>query len=210
MEIAGLIIGLISLIPVYFFLEGTFFSNGYLLDINFKNVMILPFLLSNGTITEKVHLIIYCLAITNSNDKPATVKSVHLQYKMNGSEYEQDSYVVNTGQLKSGEDNAALTKFGQAHIILKKWYNLRQSISELKVLEPGGVLSGSAVFPLEANANNLAEIKELKLVIRDYSNNKSAHELELQPEWTNGLTKGGYFINIKFTQQADDVIKFVR
>ncbi|RJP44360.1 MAG: hypothetical protein C4548_06080 [Desulfobacteraceae bacterium] len=182
---------------------------GYIFDIKYQNVMILPFLLPKETNNEKVNLIFYKMVIANCTHNPATIKSVLLQYKLDGIDYTKDSFIIKTGRLLNGEENAALIIVDSAHIFLQGWYNLRRKINELKVLEPGGVLSGSAVFPLEAKANDLGRIEDLKLVIRDYSNNISIHDIEIQPEWINALKKGGIFINTKFSQQANNIVNFV-
>jgi len=173
--------------------------------------MILPFcqFSPNGITGEQIYLFIYGLTITNTRKEPVTIKNVHLQYKIGGTQYEHDSRVVNTGKLKNGEEKAALLFAGPTNIIIQNWYNLRERIAELKALGPGNVLSGSAVFPMVDYADDIKKVTNIKLVIRDYLNKETTYDLEIQPEWTDGLKKGGCFVNYKFIQNPDDSIEFI-
>lgn len=66
------------------------------------------------------------------------------------------------------------------------WDNLRTEIGKHNVIPAGGVLSGSAIFILEAkNIDEVSEVTNLEIVVTDYSGNESIHSLKILDEWIN-------------------------
>src|SRR5690606_21315148 len=109
-------------------------------------------------------------------------KEVVLRYSLNMKDYTTDSYVVNPGAMydKSGNiyNYAVIENVGKDRIVLMDWRNLRSVIGAHKVLSPGEILSGSALFILDiVEIEQLSEIENMRLIVRDFRGKKTEHPL---------------------------------
>lgn len=160
------------------------------LDINSKNTLIARFISSGNSKTGNMCLAFYGMTIVNTSNEPYTVKDVTLRYQLKGREYSDISHVVITGTifapLDKKEKNALIIHSNGDKIVCMGWDNLRTEIGKHNVIPAGGVLSGSAIFILEAkNIDEVSEVTNLEIVVTDYSGNKSIHSLKILDEWIN-------------------------
>lgn len=155
------------------------------LDINVANTTFARCLLPGNTNNGNIGIALYDLKIVNSSEENSTIKEVILRYTLNGKVFTAESYVLLTGTLYSPLDkkdiNAIIIRRGSDRVVLMRWNNLRTEIGEYKVLPPGGVLSGSALFVLGFDTiEALSKIKKLEMVIVDYSGTETVQEIMIQ------------------------------
>jgi hypothetical protein len=160
------------------------------LDINSKNTLVARFISSGNSKSDYMCLAFYGMKIVNTSNEPYTVKDVILRYQLKGKEYSDISYVVITGTifapLDKKEKNALIIHSNGDSIVCMGWNNLRTEIGKHNVIPAGGVLSGSAIFILEAkNIDEVSEVTNLEIVVTDYSGNESIHSLKILDEWIN-------------------------
>lgn len=135
-----------------------------------------------------IALLFYNLRILNSLDENVTVRKVILHYDLNGKHFSTDSHILLTGAVPSSDKkeniDSIILRVGPANIIIQNWENLRMQIDQNKLLLPGGVLAGSALFVLEfKDANDLANIQDCTMSIIDYSGNETKKEIRLENKW---------------------------
>lgn len=136
--------------------------------------------------------IFFRLQIVNAFEKNITIKHVHLRYSLAGKPYELESHVFLTGLIYSPHEkkdiDSLLIRFPSrsANIINMNWNNLRTEIAKNRLLEPGGVLSGSVAFLFEfSRPEDLLKVKDLEVVVADYSGNETAQRLAVQDTWVS-------------------------
>lgn len=205
--ITVLIIGALSLIPVYFLVKDRFLRKGFDFDFSFKNLTIIPILSPNQRINNKIAICIYALNIVNKNTFDTTIKRIELFVKHNNRTLKTHLYNVATGKLSNG-DNAVILNNGIDNIILMKWVNINQKIIAKDILSSGGILNGSAVFIIEEQTINPKDVSEVKVVIYDYLENKSSKTLDIDQSVFKGLDKNFKIIDRKFLQNDNNDIQF--
>jgi hypothetical protein len=86
---------------------------------------------------------------------------------------------------------------------------LREQIGEYRTLVPGGVLPGSAAFPLElTNPDDLLKVKNIEIVVVDYSGNEGVKTIPIGNQWVE-TAKNLVLVNQKFTRDAAGNIKIL-
>ncbi len=165
------------------------------IDINFANTTFARCLLPGNTNNGNIGITFFELKIVNLSEENTTIKEVILRYTLNDKVFTTESYVLLTGTLYSPLDkkdiNAIIIKRGSDRIFLMGWNNLRTEIGEYKVLPPGGVLSGSALFVLGFNTiEDLSKIEKFEMVIVDYSGTETVQEIMIQSNWIEDAKYG--------------------
>ena len=61
-------------------------------------------------------------------------------------------------------------------------------LAELKILSPGAVFGGSAVFALDGVTHEqVKKLKSVQLVAVDHSGNEATRTIDIRPEWLEQL-----------------------
>lgn len=162
------------------------------LDINIANTSLVRCILPGNYNSGNIGLLLYDLKIVNSSEENSTIKEVNLRYTLDGKGFTTESLALLTGTLYSPLDkkdiNAVIIQRGADKIVLMNWNNLRTEIGEHKVLQPGGVLSGSALFVLGFDSmETLSKVGKVELVVIDYSGAESIQEIKLLDNWIEGI-----------------------
>jgi hypothetical protein len=117
-----------------------------------------------------------------------TVKKIVLRVK--GRREDIDSTVLITGQVETpkGEIDSIIVQVANpgkvANIILMNWKNLRPILSELKMLSPGAVLAGSAVFVIDGmTLDQFKRLEMVELVAIDFAGNEATKQIDIAPDW---------------------------
>lgn len=154
-----------------------------LLDVDQKQIFLVNYLRKGSIKSGYAALCFYNVKISNTSDRSFTVKEVYLAYSYNARDYLERSVIVPTGLLaeQSVENRDYLVvNVGGKTICVMGWHNLLTSIVKYNALLPGEVLEGSALFYLNfKNGNEIALVKNLRLVISDYLNHQSVHPIKL-------------------------------
>jgi hypothetical protein len=206
METLAVIIGALGLIPVVYFIIKKI-KKPYKFDFDYKNI---TFSLFSDPQTPKFDkrfcLIIYFLRIVNNSEESKTLKNILISYRYNNKIYKNESHVIQTGIIPQNNEPAIISSNGIDVIFLMRWHNIRSKLGKNEILHPGGVFSGSAVFLFEPNVN-LEKIKELKLIVIDFTGNKLSYPLEIKDEWFKPINKGFAVINKTFSINPDNSIQ---
>lgn len=158
------------------------------LNIDSKNTLITRFVDSENEKSGNMCIAFYGMKIVNLSAFPYTIKDVILRYHLKGQKFNDISQVVVTGTiyapLEKKDINALIVHIRDNDIVLMNWDNIRIEIGKHNVILPGGVLSGSAIFILEAESiDEVSEIQNTEIVVTDYSGNESCHPIEILDEW---------------------------
>jgi hypothetical protein len=186
MELPGLLIGVIGLVPVAYFAYTRLIQKSHKIDINVGNVSLARVISPNPSHNEKLALVIYGLTLVNSGPDPVTPKDIFLRYRFRKKlEASMDS--IPTGAIQ-GKESVVMTNASDRIIVA--WNNLRDALLERRVLQKGETISGSAVFFLDAPVDQYLKVTDCMLHIRDYSGRHSKHKLPIGPGWHSGIEKG--------------------
>jgi len=183
-----------------------------ILDIDTKNTLFSRYVNNGNSKSGNMCLVFYGMSIVNNSGNPFTVKDVVLRYKFKNIEYSAISNVVLTGNIYSPLEkknvNSLIIHKNGSNIVLMNFNNLRTEIGKLQILQDGSVLSGSSIFVLELKTiEELAELTNPELIIRDYSGNESIHPLKILDEWVeNG--KDSFVEHRTFSSNKDGKIIF--
>jgi hypothetical protein len=169
--------------PLSWFLK---FKKHYTFDFSNKQTVAARFP-GNGNIA----LVMYAIAIVNTLEENVTIKDVKLRYRLAGKPFITDSLVLQTGNIVGSADPALILTTGgepRVNIILGNWKNLRTEIGSYRILQPGAILAGSAFFVLGfQDAADFTRVKNLEIVIVDFSGNETVQEIPVSPEWITGM-----------------------
>lgn len=202
LQIISIIIGVLALIPVFWFIKSKF-GKKHGFEINYKNAMLLP-IVSDGYPNGHLALVFYGIKVINLSDSGRTIKALELQCNVNGKKRVIDSYFVHPGKIKTGQ-NAVVVTNNIDTIFLMNWNNLRSEIGDYKVLVQGAILNGSAVFVIESEQNDVL-LDNASLVIIDYSGARTKQRVELQESLKDAMGKGFKLINSRFELDDNDQI----
>jgi hypothetical protein len=162
------------------------FKKRYTFDFSNKQTVAARFP-GNGNIA----LVMYAIAIVNTIEESVTIKDVKLRYRLDGKPFITDSQVLQTGSVVGSADPALMLTTGgepRVNIILANWKNLRTEIGSYRILQPGAILAGSALFVLGfQDVADFTRIKNLEIVIVDFSGNETVQEIPVNPQWITGM-----------------------
>jgi hypothetical protein len=145
-------------------------------DVSRKQIMPVRFLCPGSQASGNIALLMYDLKIVNTLDENVTIKDAKIRYTLNGEQFVEDSHVLPTGTIPDDPQPALIVRqvtHPNANVILQGWRNLRKEIGNYRLLHSGEVLTGSALFVLGFNnPNSFLLIKDLEVVITDFSGNE--------------------------------------
>jgi len=135
-----------------------------------------------------IALLLYGMKISNNSANSFTIKDFLIEYTFEGRKYYEISHVIITGNmyspLRKKNVDVIIVSISGKKTALIDWINIRSNIGEYKLIQPGGIIAGSALFLLNfKNINEVKKINDLKVIITDYSNNKSVHNIEIKDDW---------------------------
>jgi hypothetical protein len=134
----------------------------------------------------------YKVVIANTLQQSVTIKEVKLRYRLDGKPVIADSHVLQTGSVAGSVDPAIIIAIEKPRtmVVLMGWKNLRPEIGEYRTLQPGAVLAGSALFVLGfQDVKDFTRVKDLEIVILDFSGNETTEKISVDPEWINNMTE---------------------
>ena len=89
------------------------------------------------------------------------------------------------------------------------WDNLRSQIGQHQLLQPGAVLSSSALFLL--NGLTVAALDDLKcfeIILKDYRGRKTTQIVDVEESWKENARKGARIVNKRFTVDDKGNVSF--
>lgn len=195
MEIALLIIGVLGLIPVLLLINAKC-KKRYKFDLDYKQITFASLIVKqNAKLDKHCCLIVYVMRIINNSDKSNTLKNVILSYRFDGKIYQDESYIVPTEMIPKAEKAALVLSNGLDKICLMGWDNIRTKLGKCETLQPGGVFSGSAIFLFKPHIKDVRCIKDIKLIVTNFNEEKSSYPINIIEEWYDILDKGFFVIN---------------
>lgn len=204
----GIIVGIVvGIIQGILFIQSKLRSP-HKIEIDYKNVILAPIETRDGSYPNgKLALGFYLLNIVNRGDSAITLKSIRLKCFVDGKLVDTDSYVTQVGTLQDGRP-ALIMSDGIDRIMLIGWENIRSKMGQDNVTVAGGVLSGSAAYVICDFDKNAINISKVKLILEDYSGNRTTHDVAFRPEWVDQIKKGYRIINRQFTHTDKEGIQW--
>lgn len=153
--------------------------------VEFKEVFFAKFDSPGSANNGNWGLAFYPIEIINSTPSPFTIKNLYLRFTVDGKTYSEDSVVILTATIYSPlpkqQTNVAIVTMNQAMLNLMNWNNFKVRINELNIINPGGLISGSAYFVLNIKEfEQLKFIKTVELVLADYLGGESVHPIQIE------------------------------
>jgi len=154
-----------------------------------------------------VGLIFYSMKITNVSDISFKIKELYLEYKLNDSflkanlqfipcDYQSSPlYENNISQVK------ILFKDSNSYIILQGWKNF--NLTNSKYVTKGNMIDFSLCFIFNEKYEDLYKIKDLQLIINDYSGNKIKHPIKIEQQWI----ENGKFAFLNYNDNLPETYK---
>jgi len=186
MELILLFIGIIGLIPVAYFVYSRVIRKSHKIDVNVGNVNLAKVISLNPSHNGKLALVTCGVTLVNSGPDPVTPKDIFLRYRF-GRILEASLNSVPTGPVQ-GKESVVMANASDRIVIA--WNNLRDAFLQRRVLQQGETITGSAIFYLDAPADQYREVSGCVLHIRDYSGRHSKHKLPMGSGWHKGIEKG--------------------
>lgn len=202
MEIALLVIGILSLIPVGYWIYTTFIRKPHSIDFELGNVALVRVASPNQNRDGKLALVIYSLAFVNTGPSSLTLRQVSLVYRFGGKKCQAELTDVPVGTV-DGVKAVALANSKDK--IMIAWTNLRETLSQHIPFQPGAVLNGSAVFLLDVPISRVRDVSNYSLLIRDYSGGRSTHKLTAQDSWYQAHEKNFSLMDAPVTKTGDHI-----
>jgi hypothetical protein len=210
LELAGF---LLAAVLAAFFLWDRYRPRPLRVDVDSKNTIVARLGAPGHNIDGHIGIAFYGLKVVNVSRSTTTVRDLQLQYRLGKIKREATSHVLLTGQvyapLEKKDVDAAIVLVGDARVVLMNWSNLRSRIAEHVVLEPGGVLSGSALFLLDADDfETLKDLRDVRLVVTDSRGRRSTQAVDIDQE---SIERGAdaVIMHRNFRSEPDGGIVFV-
>jgi hypothetical protein len=158
------------------------------------------------------------MTFISTSDDNVTVHKILMRYQLNGKEETLDSpMIVNTGVIVDAPQGPTetlriavakpLPHFG--YLNLMDWKNIGTVIGDNKLLLPGGVTNGSAVFSLKINnPQELAHLKKLQIIAVDYRGKEAIQDIPIKSSWIETAHLLA-LENRPFTMDKSENIKFL-
>lgn len=181
-------------------------------NFNSKNVLFTRFKQKGNERTGNIALMFYGMQISNISDRSFTIKAVNLEFEFLGETINEISHTLITGSIYSSSDKSYLDsiilKLPKDQVIFMDWKNIRNEIYKNRVLNPGEILTGSAIYVLNIKEEfQLDKIVNPRFIIEDYSGNISSHPIRIIEDWKR-ILKVGYIEPKKFKQDEGSEIEF--
>lgn len=185
MEIIAIIIGAIALYPLFFFVKDLYLRLNVKIDFDNKNVIIAEFISSNTSLNGVLAICFADFNIINSGTRPITVKEVFLEYTVYNKLLQVESFVLQAALDESKAYLGMINKRTNEKKLIVNWRDLRIAIAENKPLEHGQALSSGAIFLFGEETKKLEDIKNMRIVIKDFLNKKNKIKLKIKEEWNS-------------------------
>lgn len=159
-------------------------EKGHKLVIEIENIAAASLASEGVAVKGKVAILFYNMRIANSFPENITLKQVLIRYTLRDRNFSYESTVLPTGLVYSagdkGDVDSIIIRHDPANVVIMNWKNIRTQIGEYRLLPPGAVLAGSAAFILDlSDAGELVHIRDMGLVINDYSGNETITDINL-------------------------------
>jgi hypothetical protein len=162
------------------------------ISVDFENILITRAAMQ-GPQRDNYIIVLYRMTFINTSEDNVTVHKILLRYQLNGKEETVDSMmIVNTGVLTDAPYGpnqtlriaAAKPLPYSGYLNLMDWKNIATVIGDNKLLLPGGVMDGSAVFSLKINnPEELARLKKLQIIAVDYRGKEAMQDIPIRSSW---------------------------
>ena len=145
-----------------------------LLSFNSENILVSRISVENHPYNGSLGIMLYSFSIVNSLQESITIKDILLEYELDGKLYTEDAMNLITSNIYVKERNENKPSImclmpNNDSLFLQNWFNIRNKISKDTLLQPGGILSGSAFYLLrKIDMNSLLKIKNINIIISDY------------------------------------------
>ncbi len=159
------------------------------IDIDIKQINFARFKSATNSQSGSYAVMFYNLHFVNTSDASLTLKALRLRV---GNGPDIDATGIVTGTVENKKDGpkiaSALMRSPAGNFVIMGWRDIREVIGEYKILAPGAVLEGSAVFVLDMlTKQDIEKLKSLKVVAIDFSGNKTVKEIEIAPLSIQGM-----------------------
>jgi hypothetical protein len=182
------------------------------LEVVAEQTLLATFETPGQALHGRLGLVFYIANITNVSSTPFTVKNVLLRGIMDDKRFEEESYVIQTGTVIPKETNApiptAMLRVGPDNFFLMRWNNIREVIGERRPVDPGGVLTASAFFPLPISSRNyVSRLRDLQIVVADFQGRESIYDLTILDEWVT-THPNALILNRSFRADGEGNVSF--
>ncbi len=196
MELAALIVGILSLISVAYFLYDRY--NGKIeIEVDIENVFLAPTFGLSKDFDGCMSLVFCALKFINGTKSDRTIIKVELEFMINGEKRIVDSKYVKTFALSEKETNCVCfpNSKGNQNICIMSWKDLKEQIHNNGTISPEAVMYASALYLLSPiKAKDINEIdKKLYLIITDSRGRKYKHKFILSDKY-HSLYEQGTFV----------------
>jgi hypothetical protein len=178
-----------TLAPLTSFIKFAKYST---ISVDFENILITRAAMQ-GPQSDNYVIVLYHMTFINTSDDNVTVQKILMRYQLDGKEETLDSpMIVNTGVIVDAPQGPtqtlriAMAKFlpRSGYLNLMDWKNIGTVIGDNKLLLPGGVMNGSAVFSLKINnPKDLARLKNLQIIAVDYRGKEAIQDIPINSLW---------------------------
>lgn len=174
----------VGVLAIAFFAADTFKSDDENMTAHLthdpKSLILAHIYQDSSDYNGRVGPLVLQMAINNTTKHSLTIKSVELQYDdLSGQNYTQPPIYIWTGTVTNRPTILLQNKLGY-HFYMEDWYNISDQIEQGKLLEPGGILGGSAFYLLPTSI--VAEVhnyKHFRIVIADFAGHTSNNPITL-------------------------------
>ena len=199
-----ILIGLIALIPVVFFLYDRFFRHKHKIHVEHGNIGFCRMVSNEKSRNDKLVLMVHGLKIVNVSKETYTLKEIALKYAdKSGTKNEARDYNIPTGIIEEWQAIVITNVIDQVVI---RWNSITEIISKHQTLQPGQIVGGSVLFILDAAVEQMRDLKELNIVIRDYSDNITVCAIvEIESLYTS-VDKGFTVVDAPAYKKSDTIM----
>jgi hypothetical protein len=203
-----------TLAPITSFIKFAKYST---ISVDFENILITRTAMQ-GPQSDNYVIVLYHMTLINTSDDNVTVDKIWMRYQLNGKEETLDAIMpVHTGVVVDAPQGPTTTlRIAMAtslphsgYMNLMDWKNIGAVIGDNKLLLPGGVMKGSAVFSLKIkDPKELAHLKKLQIIAVDYRGKEAMQDIPIKSLW---IEKAPLFAleNRPFTMDKSENIKFL-
>jgi|688.fasta_scaffold90266_1 hypothetical protein len=201
-----------ALILLGYFVWDRYRPHRHSLEVVAEQTLLATFETPGQALHGRLGLVFYIANITNVSSTPFTVKNVLLRGIMDDKRFEEESYVIQTGTVIPKETNApiptAMLRVGPDNFFLMRWNNIREVIGERRPVDPGGVLTASAFFPLPISSRNyVSRLRDLQIVVADFQGRESIYDLTILDEWVT-THPNALILNRSFRADGEGNVSF--
>lgn len=158
--------------------------------------------------SPKVGLIFYAMKISNNTDIGFKIKDIYLNFIIDGKTVRANVHFIPTDYQNSPLHKEKISQVKilfrnpNRYIVFQEWENFNSQ--NTRFINKGDVISLSTLFILPIKSfDEISEIRNLKLVMIDYLDNKVEHPIEIDPQWI----ANGKNANLNYSDNLPDNYK---